>query len=118
MTPQLRLRSASAARSENDLSMSVALPTGAAAGILGSMAGIGGGLVIIPALRMATKLPQVTINGTALLAGTLSCTVGAATYTNAGVANVPVALILALGAVPLTGYGTRWARSLPDWLLT
>ena len=85
------------------VSVSVAIPCGATAGVLGSLAyvapnahatlatvstacvnlrlralansGIGGGLVMIPWLRAMTTMSQHKVNGTALLAGTMACSV-------------------------------------------
>ena len=116
---------AKAASEPAPVSLLVAVPTGILSGIVGSMAGIGvtppiepawfsaslmnpagGGLVIIPVLKAFTKLPQITINGTALLAGTMACSVGATTYVYAGVANAAVA---AVRATPGRLLGLRWA---------
>jgi uncharacterized membrane protein YfcA len=81
--------SGSSATAQPPVSLSVAVPTGLLSGVLGSLAGIGGGLVIIPALKQFTRMSQHHINGTALLAGTMACSMGAATYLAQGCVQPP-----------------------------
>ena len=74
--------------------------------------------VIIPALKQFTRMSQHKINGTALLAGTLACSTGAATYLAQGVANLPAAGLLVAFSVLFTQAGGAFAHSLPSQLLT
>ena len=50
--------------------------------------------MIIPCLKAFSTMTQHKINGTALLAGTMSCAAGAFTYIMQGTATVPVAVLL------------------------
>lgn len=98
--------------------LSVAIPCGATAGILGSLAGIGGGLVMIPWLRAMTTMSQHTVNGTANFAGVLACSVSGYALISQGVGNLPVAALLVSFSVMTTKYGSAFAHSLPSHLLS
>lgn len=100
------------------MEVAVAVPTGAVAGVLSSLAGIGGGLVIIPCLKAFTTMSQHSINGTALLAGTMSCAAGAGSYILQGTAIVPVAALLVTFSVMTTRLGSNFAHSLPSHILS
>jgi uncharacterized protein len=80
----------------------VLLATGAAAGFLGGMMGIGGGSIMIPAMVLIVGLSQYTAQGTSLLAMVPTGMVGAFTHWRLGnvVSRVLPGLILgvALGS--------------------
>lgn len=76
----------------------ILLVTGLLAGVLAGIFGIGGGIVIVPALVFFAKMSQRTAIGTSL--GALLLPVGALgiyTYWRAGDVNVKAALWIALG---------------------
>ena len=56
---------------------------------------------MIPWLRAMTAMSQHKVNGTALLAGTMACSVSAATFIAQGLANVPVAAFLVRSLAPM-----------------
>lgn len=85
----------------------VALPVGAAAGVLGSLCGIGGGVVILPSLHRFSKLGAKTISAVSITAISLSCSVGAGSYLEQGYTNIPLALTLMSTSVPAAAVGTR-----------
>lgn len=86
---------------------------GLGAGVLSGLFGIGGGLVIVPALMLIAKFPATTATGTSL--GALLLPVGALgawEYYKGGHLNVAAALCIALGLFLGAGFGARIALSL------
>jgi len=87
---------------------------GLAAGVLAGMFGIGGGLVIVPALLYFMKLGEVDSIGTSLAAlippvGLL----GAMEYYRHGHVNLKYALVIAAGLFLGSYFGARIILSLP-----
>jgi uncharacterized membrane protein YfcA len=72
---------------------------GLGAGILSGVFGIGGGIVIVPALIYLAKMPPQQAAGTSLAALVLpiGAAIGAATYYRAGHLQIKDALYIALG---------------------
>jgi len=90
------------------------LAIGLAAGVLAGMFGIGGGLVIVPALLYFMKLGEVDAIGTSLAAlvppvGLL----GAMEYYHSGHINLKYALVVAAGLFVGAYFGARIILSLP-----
>lgn len=85
---------------------------------MGALCGVGGGILIIPALKHMTKLSQHIISGTSLFSVTLAATVGAASYASFGVANLPVAFCLSSTSILTAGLGVRAGKMLSDRSLT
>lgn len=86
---------------------------GLGAGVLSGLFGIGGGLVIVPALMLIAKFPPTTATGTSL--GALLLPVGALgawEYYKGGHLNISAALCVALGLFLGAGFGARLALSL------
>ncbi len=76
------------------------LAIGLAAGVLSGLFGVGGGILIIPALLLVTKMSQHTATGTSLGALLLPVGVlGAWQYYRAGQLDVQASLWIALGMV-------------------
>ncbi len=75
------------------------LVIGLAAGILSGVFGIGGGIILVPALIYLAKMPPQQAAGTSLAALVLplGATIGAATYYRAGHLQIRDALYVALG---------------------
>jgi len=77
---------------------------GAAAGFLSGLAGVGGGIVMIPLLSYALGYPHHTAQGTALLVFSIPVLAGSAyTYYRNGRTDLFLALFIALGVL-LSGY--------------
>ncbi len=86
---------------------------GLAAGVLAGMFGIGGGIVIGPALILLAKFPPQMATGTSL--GALLLPVGALgawEYYRRGNLNITASLWLALGLFLGAWFGARLAHSL------
>jgi uncharacterized membrane protein YfcA len=92
------------------------LGIGLIAGVLSGMFGIGGGLIIVPALLFLLKMKEFEALGTSLAAlippvGLL----GAAEYWRSGYINVKYAIIIAAGLFVGAYFGARLTLSLsPD----
>lgn len=88
---------------------------GLAAGVLAGLFGIGGGVVIVPALAWAMRMPMQTAIGTSL--GALLLPVGALgawSYYKSGHLDVRAALWVALGLFVGAFLGARLAQGLAD----
>ncbi len=94
------------------------LGIGLVAGVFAGMFGIGGGLVIVPALLFIVKMKEVEAIGTSLAAlippvGLL----GAIEYYRNGFINVRVALLVALGLFIGAYFGAKIMVNLPQALI-
>lgn len=91
---------------------------GFAAGILGGMIGIGGGVLIVPALVYFLSFSQHKAQGTSL--GLLILPVAALAvmnYYKKGHVDLKVVGLLAAGFVAGSFLGSKWALSLPQGTL-
>jgi uncharacterized membrane protein YfcA len=89
-----------------------------AAGMLGGMVGIGGGLVIVPALVYFLAFSQHQAQGTSL--GLLLLPVGilgVINYYQKGYVDVRAVGLLAIGFIVGNYFGSKWALSLPQLTL-
>lgn len=90
------------------------LALGIAAGIMAGLIGIGGGLIIVPALLYFFHLDQHTAQGTSLAVllpptGLLAFI----DYYKAGHVNVGLAVMIAAGALVGGYFGGNWAQQIP-----
>jgi uncharacterized protein len=93
------------------LLVAVGLVTGA----LGGMLGLGGGLILIPALVYIFGFNQHQAIGTSLAVMLPPIGLFAAyNYFKAGQVNVKYALILALGFMIASYFSSRWAMKIPE----
>ncbi len=87
---------------------------GIAAGSLSGLVGIGGGIVIVPALVFGFGFSQHTAQGTSLAVLALPVVgLGALTYYRNGHMNIPTAMIIAVGFVVGGLFGGKLANALP-----
>jgi uncharacterized protein len=92
----------------------IGLVSGVAAGLFG----VGGAIVIVPALVLLLKLSQHAANGTALAAMLLPVgLLGAVEYYRRGEVNVPYAILIALGLFVGALLGAKLAGGMSDLLL-
>ena len=94
------------------------LGIGLVAGVLAGMFGIGGGLVIVPALLFFMKMTEVDAIGTSLAAlippvGLM----GALEYHRGGHTNLRYALLIAVGLFLGSYFGARIILSLPPLVI-
>src|SRR5690606_5044948 len=110
------------ARSDTEGSLSHMQPTllillGLAAGTLSGMLGIGGGIIIVPALHQLFKVPMNQAVGTSLLIIIPTAITGSITHYMKGNLNVGLALLVMVGAVAGGYLGARLASVMPElWL--
>jgi uncharacterized membrane protein YfcA len=93
----------------------ILLIVGIAAGILSGLVGIGGGLIIVPALIFFLGFSQKMAQGTSL--GILLLPIGVLAvmqYYKAGFVNVHTVWLVALGFIAGGYFGSRIALSLPQ----
>ena len=88
---------------------------GAFAGVLSGMFGIGGGIVIVPALLLIAKMAPLTATGTSL--GALLLPVGALgawEYYRSGNIEIKASVLIALGLFAGAWFGARLAHTMGD----
>jgi uncharacterized protein len=96
----------------------VYLCIGLAAGVLSGMFGIGGGIVIVPALLLLSNFSTKTALGTSLGALLLPVgLLGAYAYWENGNLDIRAALLIAVGLTVGVAAGARLAQVLPGPLL-
>jgi uncharacterized membrane protein YfcA len=86
---------------------------GLAAGLLGGMFGVGGGLLIVPALVLVLGFEQRLAHGTSLAAILPIALASLVTYWTVGNVDWPAALWLSLGALGGAVAGTKLLQILP-----
>lgn len=92
---------------------SALLAIGLVAGVLGGMFGIGGGLIMVPALIILLKMKQLDAFGTSLAALVPpSGLLGAIEYYRNGNTNIRYALLLSAGMLIGVYFGARFVISL------
>lgn len=84
----------------NDINLWALGGTGIIAGLLGSMLGVGGGLIIVPVLTLALGLPIHIAVGSSLVAIVANTCTAAGLYTKAGLTNVKLGLLLETATIP------------------
>ncbi|HEX4561934.1 MAG TPA: sulfite exporter TauE/SafE family protein [Gemmatimonadales bacterium] len=88
---------------------------GLVAGIVSGLFGIGGAILIVPALVLILKVDQHTANGTSLAALLLPVgLLGALQYYRQGKMNIPYAVIIAVGLFLGAYFGARLAVGMSD----
>jgi uncharacterized membrane protein YfcA len=97
----------------NTIFMLIAI--GMVAGILGGMIGLGGGVIMIPAMMIFLAMDQKTAQGTSVAVmlppiGLLA----AYNYYKAGYVNVPYAIIIAVAFMAGGYFGSKAALLLPE----
>jgi uncharacterized membrane protein YfcA len=92
---------------------------GLLAGVLAGLFGIGGGLLIVPALVYIARMPIHAATGTSLGALLLPAgLLGALVYYRAGNLNVKAALLISLGLFVGAWFGAQMAQELRATMLT
>jgi len=95
------------------MSILLFLVIGLAAGVLSGLFGIGGGVLIVPALLLLACMPPVVATGTSLAALLLPVgALGAWQYYRNGNVNVTAALCIALGLLVGAYFGARYAQAM------
>jgi hypothetical protein len=93
----------------------ILIATGLLAGFVGGTLGVGGGIIMIPALVFVMGMSQHNAQGTSL--ATMLAPIGilaVINYYRAGHVNMKFALILMLTFVIGSWFGSKWAIHLPE----
>lgn len=93
------------------------LIVGVCAGFLAGLFGVGGGILIVPALVLVARMDQRLAHGTSLAAVLPISAASLATYSFNGHVDWAVALCLAVGAVGGAVIGTKLLHILPHRIL-
>jgi uncharacterized membrane protein YfcA len=91
---------------------------GVVVGFVSGIIGIGGGVVIVPALVLMTGMTQHRAQGTSL--AVLLAPAGALAvyeYWKEGNVDIRIAALLAIGFIVGGYFGGRWAQFIPDLML-
>jgi uncharacterized protein len=99
----------------NTIQLIVVLLIGLAAGVLAGLFGIGGGVIIVPALMLLAGFSVKMAAGTSLVALLLPVgLLGAIEYYRHGEINVVAAVFLVIGLFIGTYFGAKITLSLPE----
>ena len=100
------------------LTLFILVLIGLAAGVLGGMFGVGGGLIIVPALMLALSLGPKEAQGTSVAVMLPPIGILAAmNYYKAGYLNIKYALVIALAFIVGGWFGSKLAIMLPDAMM-
>jgi uncharacterized membrane protein YfcA len=91
----------------------VLVAIGVLGGVLSGLFGVGGGVVVVPALMAFAQMDQRRASATSLVAIAPAAVVGAVTYAVQGEVHWLAALTLAIGSVIGAPIGARLLRALP-----
>ena len=95
----------------------ISLLIGLTAGFFGGLAGIGGGLIMIPLMVSVLRLSRHQAHGTSLVALVFTGLSGAISYGLNGSINLMAAICLAATAMLTARAGARYCHILPEWKL-
>lgn len=96
----------------------VLLAIGVAAGILSGLVGVGGGIVVVPALVLLLGMTQLSAQGTSLVLFQLPFGIlGLLKYHRTGNVNWLYGVVIGLGLVMGSYLGARWASQVDQNLL-
>ena len=103
--------------SHSPVQMRHAALVGVAAGLLGGLFGVGGGLIIVPGLVGFAKMERRLAHGTSLAATLPIALASLITYLSHGNVDWAVAFFLAIGAIVGAIVGTQLLRVIPKTVL-
>ncbi|WP_022868792.1 sulfite exporter TauE/SafE family protein [Schaalia vaccimaxillae] len=98
-------------------SLALVIITGVCAGFLSGLFGVGGGLVIVPALMAVLGMDQRRASATSLVAIVLTAVVGAISYASTGQISLIATAFVVVGALVGSQIGVWLLRILPDKVL-
>ena len=98
-------------------SLAPAIAVGLGAGLLSGLFGVGGGILVVPALVLLLKFDQRLANGTSLGAVLPISISGLITYWSHDNVDWHMAMWLAIGALGGAIIGTKWIHILPKKIL-
>jgi uncharacterized membrane protein YfcA len=90
---------------------------GLVAGAMGGLAGLGGGVFMVPLMSELLKVRQHEAHGTSLVAIVFTGTTGAIAYGLQKSVDIVAAILLAATAVLTARWGAKFTAVLPEWKL-
>jgi hypothetical protein len=102
----------------NDINLWALVGTGLIAGLLGSMLGVGGGLIMVPVLTLALHLPMQVAVGSSLVSIVANACTAAGVYTRSRLTNVKLGLLLETTTIPGAIIGGFAATVIPPSILS
>ncbi|WP_420366205.1 sulfite exporter TauE/SafE family protein [Curtobacterium sp. L3-7] len=93
--------------------LTVLVAIGVVAGVLSGLFGVGGGVIVVPALMAFLHMDQRSASASSLVAIAPAAVVGAITYAVQGEVHWLAALTLAIGSVVGAPIGSRLLRAIP-----
>jgi uncharacterized membrane protein YfcA len=87
--------------------VAMAGPLGLVAGAFGSVVGVGGGVLIVPAITAAVPIPQRVVTGTSLIAVLSTAAVSTYNFSHAGLVDPTAAAIIGGAAMLSAPFGAR-----------
>jgi uncharacterized membrane protein YfcA len=90
-----------------DLASKIAVPLGLGAGVFGSLVGVGGGVLIVPAMTAIVPIPQRVITGTSLIAVLATASVSSVNFFSQDKINFEAAVVLGAAATVFAPLGAR-----------
>ena len=97
--------------------VALVIAAGAAAGGLGSMLGLGGGVFLVPFLNVALGFPLNVASGVGLMTVVATSSVVARGTGRSGIVNLRLGMVLQIAAAAGGYFGGRLARQVPEHLL-
>jgi uncharacterized membrane protein YfcA len=97
--------------------VALVIAAGAAAGGLGSMLGLGGGVFLVPFLNVALGFPLNVSSGVGLMTVVATSSVVARGTGRSGIVNLRLGMVLQIAAAAGGYFGGRLARHIPEHLL-
>lgn len=87
------------------------ITVGFVASALGSMAGLGGGFIIIPLLTSFGGLSQHQAQACSLASICVNAITGTGTYISQGLIDIPAAVAITATSMIMSRYGSRWSQN-------
>ena len=99
------------------MNVSIVLLLGLSAGVLSSLLGVGGGIILVPGMIYLLKIPTKIAIGTSLAIIIPTAVIGVYRHNINGNVNWKVMLLISLGAVTGSYLGALLNEMLPDVVL-
>src|SRR5918994_5204510 len=97
--------------------IAIVIAAGAVAGGLGSMLGLGGGVLLVPFLNVALQFPLKVASGVSLMTVVATSSVVARGTSGSGMVNLRLGMLLQIAAAAGGYFGGSYARRIPEHVL-
>ena len=97
---------------QRDTATRLGVPLGLGAGVFGSLVGVGGGVLIVPAMTAVVPIPQRVITGTSLVAVLATASVSTVNFAHSGQIDLAAAAVVGAAAMVSAPLGARATAAL------